>query len=162
VKILYLALDPSPANVGAAWCERTEGKTRTATLTGIENLGRSPLILQLQALEPKRVLCVIERPAGIYRSSPAVRAAAVRAREAIRHAFPRRAKITFVDPKTWQAKLLRGVEAFTGIDSTTKDKSLWLARNEMGLDVDTDHEADAACLLRYALCFLWRAETHGT
>ena len=55
------------------------------------------------------------------------------------------APVAFVNPSSWQSKVLRGAPG-----ANTKERSIFVAERALGRKVQSDDEADAVCLLLYA------------
>ena len=135
--VLYLAIDPGHEKCGVAWhSDRLWYRTCPLAELFIVLLGireQSPGV---------RIVAIVERTttkSPRYRSCVSAANACI---AAIRKTWPRRNRIITVDPRTWQAAMLKG------LPGDTKAQSIARAAID-GVATDDDNVADAVNMLNY-------------
>lgn len=142
---LILGVDPAQRLNGYAWqLDEPGARPRTATFDGVENL-LSAINRDLARYSGCELWAVIECPTWSGHGTKEVRSAALSWDRALHQVFPDR-HVCRVDPRVWQGLLLKGCPG-----PTTKDRSLFRARALHQVACKTDHEADALCLMEYAM-----------
>jgi len=141
--MIYLATDPGQL-CGVAW-ESDTGKKGSAT---VELVALAQFFTD--TFNTDRVVCFVEKMAGTWARSKDHRSNANAVVRAIKKQWPRKNKIHIIQPREWQAAMLRNVPG-----QTTKEQSLWLASRTPGFGVIKDHNrADAVNQLNYGLAVL--------
>ena len=147
--MLVFGIDPSARRSAlAVWREGTPDTAVETYVTGpIEQLSASPVLKGLAVNQPK-VYAVIERPMWTGKAGAETKAAANAWGRVLKATFAD-IEIHFVQPVSWQSKIHVGCQG-----ETTKEKSVWFARQALRMDLGGDHDrADAACVLHYARKF---------
>ena len=144
----YIAIDPGKKcgvaiRVTTSW----QGPPWACDLTNIESIFRAIDCVN----EPDRVTVFLEKMSGTWRGSKDHRGHANLVIAAVKRVWPRRNKIHLIEPKVWQAAMLKNVPG-----KDTKEQSINRAKID-GHNVTDHNEADAVNILNYGLKHLERS-----
>lgn len=144
---LIIGVDPSQRHNGIAVLDLASGAITTDEFGFVEEIGSCALLNEAARLAAQagcHVFVLVECPTWSGRGTKEVRSAVLVWERALHRLFPLRT-VRRVDPRRWQRQLLGAVK---GGDS--KALSIRYASKGLNLAVESDHQADAACICEYA------------
>ncbi len=147
--LVLVGVDPAQRSNGVAFGRATQAHTevQVRNVGFLEEIAGDEVFAAWCAEHKEcQLLAMIECPTWSGNGTKEVKSAALAWERELNRRFEKR-RIFKVDPRTWQTVLLDGVN-WLG----TKGASLTRARM-LGVDCQSDHEADAFCLWEYARMF---------
>lgn len=144
---IIIGIDPSQRHNALAVLDLATGVVTLGEFGFIDEVSSCDLLLETAKLAEDygcRVFALIECPTWSGRGTKEVRSAVLVWERTLHRLFPRRT-VKRIDPKVWQRQITGATPG-----SDTKALAIRYASKGLNLAVESDHQADAACICEYA------------